>query len=81
MKIIFKQNNGNNVLGAIYLPDGRIFKGKFDLIAYDKLLDQKINGVIVYPATFREGLLVGLNFEGTEVDRDGFGVTIYEIIK
>lgn len=80
VKIIFKQNNGNNVLGAIYLPDGRIFKGKFDLIAYDKLLDQKIYGVIVYPATFKEKAYYGrVEFwRGTEVDRDGFGVTIYE---
>ena len=85
VKIRFKQNNGNNVLGAIYLSDGRVFKGKFDLrenskFGLWKLSNQKLNGVITYPTQFKERKYYGkVEFwRGKEVDRDGFGVVEYE---
>ena len=85
VKIRFKQNNVNNVLGAIYLSDGRVFKGKFDLrenskFGLWKLSNQKLNGVITYPTQFKERKYYGkVEFwRGKEVDRDGFGVVEYE---
>ena len=79
--IIFKKTGGGaeNVAGAIFLPDGRVFKGIFKLSLKNEFIlprQKKVRGTVLYPEESAYAKYYGEVeiWANKQVDLDGFGV-------
>ena len=78
----FKKSLGGKpsdmVLGKVFFPDGRVFKGEFLLDSKNEFRfpDQKVDGVFVFPDySDKEKYFGGVEFwRKGEIDLDGFGI-------